>query len=118
MAKKIMIVEDEVIIAECLSMELQIAGYEVLGNFTTGAEAIKAAQENDPEVIMMDIHLSDSLSGIETAQIIRQNSDSFIIFMTGFDKNEIEQQCKNLKNVAILEKPVETYQVEEIIKNI
>lgn len=113
-----MIVEDEVIIAECLAMELKIAGYEVVGNFTTGADAIKAVQESKPEIIMMDIHLSDNLSGIETAQIIRQNSNSFIIFMTGFDKNEVEQQCKDIKNVAILEKPVETYQVEDIIEKL
>ncbi|MFO7896192.1 MAG: response regulator [Candidatus Cloacimonadales bacterium] len=113
--KKIIIVEDEVIIAECLAMELQIAGYEILGNFTTGLEAIAAAQESKPDVILMDIHLSGNLNGIAAAEKIRTSSDCLIIFMTGFDKGDIMAQCQHLANVAFLEKPVETYQVEEII---
>lgn len=113
---KIMIVEDEVIIAICLEMELESAGYEILGYKTTGEDAIEAIKQNEPDLILMDIHLSGVLDGIDTALELRKFTESYIIFMTGFDKDEIFAKTLEIEKVTFLEKPVEVQQVKNIIK--
>ena len=116
--KKILIVEDEVIIAECLEMELISAGFDSQGYVTTGEEAIIAVNDSNPDIILMDIHLSGNLSGIETARKIRPNNDTLIIFMTGFDKTDILFRTKDLGNTNLLEKPIEIFQIEQIINDL
>lgn len=111
-----MIVEDEVIIAICLEMELESAGYEILGYKTTGEDAIEAIKQNEPDLILMDIHLSGVLDGIDTALELRKFTESYIIFMTGFDKDEIFAKTLEIEKVTFLEKPVEVQQVKNIIK--
>ena len=55
--KKILIVEDEVILSTWLRFQLEDEGYEVCGNFTTGEEAVEFVQNTIPDLILMDIHL-------------------------------------------------------------
>lgn len=62
---KILIVEDEVIIAQFLKIELEDSGYEVCSFVASGEEAIIEAKEKNPDLILMDIHLSDKIDGIE-----------------------------------------------------
>lgn len=115
---KILIVEDEIMIAECLKMQLEDEGYNVCGNFTTGEEAVAFVQETKPDVILMDINLVGEIDGIEAAQLITEKSRIPIIFMTGYEEPEIVERAQKVNPVAFLIKPVEIWDLKPILKSI
>jgi two-component system, cell cycle sensor histidine kinase and response regulator CckA len=80
---KILIVEDERIIAKVLQKQLTEMSYQVIGTATSGEEAVQLAASQRPEVILMDIHLgSDGIDGVEAAELIRRQSDVPIVYLT------------------------------------
>lgn len=84
MAARILIVEDEYIIAADLEMKLVRMGYQVVGSATAGEEAIRLAELHRPDVILMDIQLQGGMNGKEAAETIRARNDIPIIFITAF----------------------------------
>jgi PAS domain S-box-containing protein len=102
----ILVVEDEAILAMYLNEILSINGYQVLSPVSTGEEAIKIAKEKKPAIILMDIDLSGKMDGIETAEIINQENDIAIIFLTGFSQDSILQKAKATSPYGYLIKPV------------
>ena len=72
---RILIVEDDMIIAANIGLQLTNLGYEVTGLESRGEEAVHNALENKPDMILMDIHLKGKISGIETAKTIQQYID-------------------------------------------
>ena len=115
---KILIAEDEAIIAQCLKMELELYGYEVCKFVAEGEEAIEIAKEEKPDIILMDIHLSGKMDGIEAARQIIAIEDIPIIFMTGFTDTNIYKRAHEINPVAYLEKPIEVYEVTPIIESL
>jgi len=115
---KILITENEVIIAQCLKMELESEGYEVCNYVATGEEAIIKAKEENPDIILMDINLSGFIDGIDAAKTITKSQKIPIIFMTGYNEIAIFERAQKINPVAYLEKPVEIYDIEPIIKSI
>ncbi|MBN2656436.1 MAG: response regulator [Spirochaetales bacterium] len=84
MDKRILIVEDESIVALDIQTRLEAHGYQVVDIVSTGSRAIERAKEATPDLILMDINLKGSMDGIETASLIRRDVDSPIIFLTAF----------------------------------
>lgn len=115
---KILLVEDEVMIAQCMMLDLEDAGYSVLGFVTSGEEAIIAAQEENPDIILMDINLSRTIDGIDAAKEIIDKMDIFIIFLTCYDETTIYERVQEIKPVAYLTKPVEILDLKSIIESI
>lgn len=115
---KILLVEDEVMIAQCMMLDLEDAGYSVLGFVTSGEEAIIAAQEENPDIILMDINLSRTIDGIDAAKEIIDKMDIFIIFLTCYDETTIYERVQEIKPVAYLTKPVEILDLKPIIESI
>ena len=83
---KILLVEDEAIVAQYLSLELELEGYEVCGYVATGEEAIQKALEEKPDLILMDINILGDIDGIQAAEEILKHRYIPIIFMTGYSK--------------------------------
>lgn len=115
---KILLVEDEVMIAQCMTLDLEDAGYSVLGFVTSGEEAIIAAQEENPDIILMDINLSRTIDGIDAAKEIIDKMDIHIIFLTCYDETTIYERVQEIKPVAYLTKPVEILDLKPIIESI
>lgn len=115
---KILIVEDEVWIAQCLMMDIENAGYDVYDYLTTGEEAIKFAIEEKPDVILMDINLVGKIDGIEAAKEIIDKINIPIIFMTGYNEPAIFERAQKIKPVAYLLKPVEIWDLKPILESI
>ena len=67
---KVLIVEDEQVVAENLEQRLRELGYQLSGSVTSGEEAVDLAAERQPDVVLMDIHLAGRMSGIEAARRI------------------------------------------------
>ena len=70
---KILITEDEQIVAKNIEKRLTAAGYQVVASVATGEEAIEKIKSLSPDVVLMDIKLKGKIDGIETAEILRKN---------------------------------------------
>lgn len=81
---KVLIIEDEPIIAADLESLVEDLGHDVIGNATTHTEAVAMAKANPPGLVLCDIQLADNSSGIDAAHDILQEIDVPIIFITAF----------------------------------
>jgi PAS domain S-box-containing protein len=89
---RILIVEDEAIIAMELESQLQSLGYEVTSIVDTGQKAIEKAEKDKPDLMLMDIRIKGEMDGIDTAEVIRNRFGIPVIFSTAYlDKERIER---------------------------
>jgi diguanylate cyclase (GGDEF)-like protein/PAS domain S-box-containing protein len=103
--EKILIVEDERIIAIDLQRRLEKFGYTVLGIVATGEQAVLKAQETLPDIILMDIMLSGKVDGIEAATIIKNTLQIPIIFLTAFSDEKTLERAKQAEPFGYILKP-------------
>lgn len=80
----VLVVEDESIVAKDIQQSLTKLGYNVLGTASTGEKAIALATELKPDIVLMDIMLKGSLTGIEAAAEIKRNEGIPVIFLTAY----------------------------------
>ncbi len=102
----ILIVEDEAIIARDLQLRLESMGFEVPNIEVTGEGAVKKALEVKPDLILMDIVLIDSITGIEAAKQIRLKMDIPIVYLTAYSSENIFEQAKTTEPFGYLIKPI------------
>ncbi|MGE5680298.1 MAG: PAS domain S-box protein [Bacillota bacterium] len=105
--EKILIVEDEQIIAFVIQRRLLQFGYEVAAIATSGQEAIEKAREVKPDLILMDIHLRDKVDGIQAAREIKQFLDVPVIYLTAFSDSETLERSKLTEPSGFLVKPID-----------
>lgn len=105
--KRILIVEDEQIVAEDLKNSLENLGYEVAGMISSGEEAVNIATEASPDIVLMDIKLPGGLDGIETALQIRRQHRLPIIFLTAFSDDKTLDSAKLAEPYGYIIKPFE-----------
>ncbi len=96
MAKiNIIIVEDERITAEDIKKALNSVGYEVPAIVPSGEEAIKAAEELKPDLVIMDIKLEGEMDGIQAAEQIRSKLGIPIIYLTAYSDEKTVQRANH-----------------------
>ncbi len=94
--KRVLIVEDEMIIAEDIRDSLENHGYKVIDIFSSGEETLQRVDDLKPDIILMDIMLADELNGIETADKIHKNYNIPIVFVTALrNKSEIQERFQD-----------------------
>lgn len=105
---KVMVVEDEVIVAQTIAVMLEQLGHQVVGIFSTGREAIEKAAETRPDIVLMDIVLrSDSdIDGIDAAHQIRNQFRIPIIYLTAYADDQTLERAKQTQPVGYLVKPI------------
>ncbi len=111
--KRILIVEDDVDILRLLTLELQEAGFEVLG-FETGIRGLSAIRESDPDLVILDLGLPD-LSGQEIARRVRRTGDTPILILTAAAEVGTKVEMLNAGADDYLAKP---FHVEELIARV
>ncbi|KAI9130649.1 response regulator [Acaryochloris sp. CCMEE 5410] len=104
-AAKILVVEDEGLIALDIESHLLVLGYQVSGIAETGAEAILLALETQPDLVLMDIRLKGEIDGIQAAAKITEHLDIPIIFLTAFADAETLNQAKQVSPFGYILKP-------------
>ncbi|HDZ26428.1 hypothetical protein LCGC14_0735130 [marine sediment metagenome] len=80
--KQILIVEDERIVAEDIKISLQKLGYSVPGTAISGEEAVKKAEDMQPDLVLMDIILAGEMDGIEASALIRSRFEIPVVYLT------------------------------------
>lgn len=103
--KKVLIVEDEVIHALSLQMFLTNKGYDTCKIMTKGENAILAADEDNPDIVIMDINLAGQMDGFKTAEMIKTKHEIPIIFLTGYSDKNIIQKADSFSDSVCLKKP-------------
>lgn len=109
---KLVIVEDEAIIAADLADKLTRSGYAISGVFSHGEAAIDHIRDRLPDLVLMDIHLPGSLDGVETAEIIRREFDLPIIFLTAHSDKTTLERVKLTEPFGCLLKPLDVLALE------
>lgn len=90
MSVNILVVEDESIVRKDIERSLMKLGYNVVANADNGERALELAREKKPDLALMDIQIKGDMTGIETAEAIKQEMDIPVIYLTAFaDENTL-----------------------------
>ncbi len=115
--KKILIVEDEFVVAFDLKNSLNKYGYHITSIVNSGEKALLKAAADKPDLILMDINLRGKLNGLDAAKAIDLEYKIPIIFMTAYDYSHLLKQL-NSKNFHLINKPYKHIELVEMIENL
>src|SRR5882757_7687373 len=101
----ILVVEDESIVSKDIQNSLKKLGYNVVGACNKGEDAIDAAREKRPDLVLMDIMLKGEKSGIEAADVIRSEMNIPIIFLTAYADESTLSKAKVTEPYGYILKP-------------
>lgn len=104
---KILIVEDEAIVACDIEGSLTSLGYTVSANVSFGEEAVKKAREDKPDLVLMDIMLRGDMDGIEAAETIHSELDIPVVYLTAYASNDLIERAKITEPFGYIIKPFE-----------
>ena len=113
---KILIAEDEQIVAKNIEKRLTADGYQVVASVSTGEDAIEKAKLYSPDIILMDIKLKGNIDGIETADILRRNFQLPVIFLTSYADEETFQRAKSTEPFGYLIKPFDNKELNRVVE--
>ena len=113
---RLLIVEDDMIIAANISLQLTSLGYEVTGIVPRGEEAIRHVQDNPPDMVLLDINLKGSLDGIETALQMQQRIAIPIIYLTANADEATFNRAKATQPHAFISKPFRQIDLQRAIE--
>lgn len=113
---KILIVENEILIAKQLSKYLEKQAYEVTGTARTGEHALELAEQENPDIILMDIDLDGELDGIQTAAIIHKTLIIPIIYLTNLQDEQTFERASETLPATYLTKPFKNLDVRNAIE--
>lgn len=112
---RILLVEDESLIAEDIKSVLKQLGYSVLPAVSSGEEAVRQAEELKPDLILMDIILSGEMDGVTATEIIRSRSDIPIIYLTAHADEGTLERAKKTEPYGYILKPFHDQELKSVI---
>ena len=113
---KILVVEDESIVALDIQNKLKGSGYSVPAIASSGEEAIEKAQETHPDLVLMDIKLTGGIDGIEAAEQIRDNLNIPVIYVTAYADERTLKRAKITEPFGYILKPFEQRELHSSIQ--
>ena len=114
---RVLIAEDEALVALALEDELSSAGYEV-DMAATGEEVVQFALSRRPSLVIMDVNLAGKTSGIDAAYTIRAHSDVPIVFVSGYHDSRIKRRAAKVRPAAFCVKPISIAELRGIVESI
>ena len=112
---KILIVEDEALIAKDIRQKLLELEHEVVGIVDNGDDAIIMARETKPHIILMDIVIKGPFNGIETARKIKENQKVAIIYLTAYDSPSVSADADETNPRGYLLKPFDDSKLQDVV---
>jgi PAS domain S-box-containing protein len=113
---KILIVEDENIVAKDLQKRLINLGYDIAGLASTGEEAVKKAIETSPDLVLMDVRLKGEMSGIEAASTLRFQYGIAIVYLSAYADNNTLKRASKTEPFGYILKPFEERELHTTIE--
>ena len=102
---RILVVEDEHIVAMGIKKMLKSLGYTVTGVASSGEDAISKAESTFPDVVLMDIMLKGDIDGVEAAGKIKERFDIPVVYLTAYSDNNILERAKRTEPFGYIIKP-------------
>jgi CheY-like chemotaxis protein len=116
---RILIVEDDTIIAWTLEALLSEMGHEVVDIAPTGERALASAAEFEPDLVMMDINLGSGMNGIEAAEGISRSHAARVVFVSAYGDPETRDKVQQaVPGAQILTKPVDAQALTRTLSKI
>ena len=115
MSHRILIVEDERIVALDLMATVARMGHEVVGSAASGRQALELARGNRPDCVLMDIMLDGDMDGIETTCRLKGMEDVPVIYVTAYSDDETRSRAAATRPCGFLVKPVHEAQLRQAI---
>ncbi len=112
MKPAILIVEDEAVVAADLGEVLARSGYAVCGIAASGAEALALARQHRPALALMDIRIRGGMDGVRTAEILRNELDVPVIFLSAHSDEATLQRAKGSAPYGFLVKPFDERELQ------
>lgn len=113
---RVLLVEDEQIIAMEIEAILESLGYIVVNKAASGLNAILETKKQNPDIILMDIKIEGNLDGIETAQKIKEFSDVPVVFLTAYSDEATVERAKKEVPFGYLLKPFSEKELKTTIE--
>jgi PAS domain S-box-containing protein len=113
---RILIVEDEPIVAADLKVRLDLLGCQVVGSAPSGEKALTLAGQLLPDLVLMDIRLEGPMDGIETAQQVRQRWRLPVVYLTAYADDTTLQRAKVTEPFGYILKPFEDRELKTVIE--
>ncbi len=114
--RRILVVEDEAVVALDLERELASLGYEVVGRAASGEAATGLAEQLSPDLVLMDIHLDGEIDGIEAARQLRSRCQIPVVFLTAFGDDETIERAKTGHPLGYVIKPFQGRELRSAIE--
>ena len=118
MVKKILIVEDDMILSMVNKKYVESLGHQVVQSVRTGLTAIEAAKKHNPDVILMDIRIEGSMDGIEAMEEIRKFSNAGVIYLTGNSEPATKARAEQTLMLAFCIKPISIDDLKTVLDNV
>jgi PAS domain S-box-containing protein len=115
-AHRLLIVEDEAIIATDIQRRLQRMGYTAPLTVFCGEDAVRLARENQPDLVLMDIRLQDGMDGVEAAHQIRRELDIPVVFLTALTDSQTVHRARDVHPFGYLTKPFDDRELDACIE--
>lgn len=114
--ERILVVEDERIVADDIRMSLERLGYEVCGTAFSAEQAMQKTKEFSPDLVLMDIVLEGEMDGIEAASEIRSRFDLPVVYLTAYGEKSILERAKITEPFGYIIKPFEERELQSTIE--
>lgn len=115
---RILVVEDETLMALALSDQLEDLGHSIVGVAASAEQAIRLAGERRPDVVLMDIRLAGRTDGIEAASRMQKSRPVPVIFLTGETKRATLARARAFGPVGLLRKPYLQKELTALLANV
>lgn len=117
-ANRVLIVDDEFIIAQTLSLYVEDLGLEVCGMAASADQAVELAVECNPFIVLMDMRLQGERDGVDASQAIHAQVGSKVIFITGSREPATLARIEGDHPAAVLFKPISEGQLAAEIRKL
>jgi two-component system cell cycle sensor histidine kinase/response regulator CckA len=115
-SRHVLVVEDERVVAKDLQRTLTNLGYDVPVTVATADDAIRAASERCPDLVLMDIRIKGNRDGIETAEILKSRFDIPVVYLTAYADQQTVSRAKATEPHAYLLKPVKVDELRTAVE--
>jgi DNA-binding response OmpR family regulator len=113
---RVLIVEDEILIAEELRERLSRFGYSVIAAVDSADEGIAIATRELPDLVLMDIRLKGEKDGVQAAKEIRQQVDIPIVYVTAYSDRQTVDRASQTEHDAYILKPFHRSELQSTIE--
>lgn len=116
MVYKILVAEDEFIIARSIQDSLKRLGYAVISVVSTGEEAVESALRLRPDLVLMDIRLKGTIDGVQAAQRIQTGLNIPVVYLTAHSDPETLKRVVHSQAYGFLTKPFSDQSIKEALE--